>query len=382
MEYKYFAFISFQSSDAREALWLQKQIENYSIPRSVRKSNGNIPKRLRPCFCYLNDINLSEELMQELKKKMEQSEYLIVVCSPNSAKSSFVNGGIEYFVNLGRRDKIIPLIVAGKPYSSVAETECYPETLRRHFPKHTDPMQDHQILGVNINEEGAGSKRWKRKRALLMVIARMLGLQFENLWNRDVKRRREQKLGISALVFMVLLALSLTFYFSKNVSIRLQLQESTISNDNLPPLQDGTIVLQLENEEKTINNLSLSADAAFENIPRRFLGKDVRLSFMGKDYLPLDTILELRRQMTIPIKRDSTIYGDIHFRLRFQDGHNPQKAKIDIVGHQCIADRDGQVVLHIPLVEQQTVYPVMVNQYLQEDSLYMPCGENDIFIAQ
>ena len=174
--YKYFAFISFQSADAKEALWVQKAIENYRLPTAVSKTRS-LPKRMRPCFCYLNDINLSEELMMELKQRMEQSEYLIVICSPRSAKSSFVNGGIDYFVQLGRRDRIIPLIVDGLPYSGDPETECFPEALRRHFPKSADPMQDHQILGVNVNEEGAGSRRWKRQRAVLRKHQAEIGVR-------------------------------------------------------------------------------------------------------------------------------------------------------------------------------------------------------------
>jgi len=377
--YKYFAFISFQSADAKEALWVQRAIENYRLPTAVSKTRS-LPKRMRPCFCYLNDINLSEELMMELKQRMEQSEYLIVVCSPRSAKSSFVNGGIDYFVQLGRRDRIIPLIVDGLPYSGDETTECYPEALRRHFPKSADPMQDHQILGVNVNEEGAGSKRWKRQRAVLMVIARMLGLEFENLWNREVKRRKRQRATTIAIVAGVLCMLGLTWHFSRSVDIVIEIAETSAAVEALPACTDGHIVLTLHNEEKEKDSIGVNESVIFRNIPRRFVGQEVQCTFSGSGYEPIDTMLTLRTSMTLPVRRDESIYGHIRFRLRGTE--HPERQTIRIAGQELRADKDGLVETNVPLEEQQTAYSVEVNGKVLTDSVYTPCGENDIIMME
>ena len=376
--YKYFAFISFQSKDAKEALWVQKAIENYRLPTAISRTRS-LPKRMRPCFCYLNDINLSEELMQELKQRMEQSEYLIVLCSPRSAKSTFVNGGIDYFISLGRRDRIIPLIVDGIPYSGDPDTECYPEALRRNFPKNADPMLDHQILGVNINEEGAGSKRWKRQRAVLMVIARMLGLEFENLWNREVKRRRRRRIAITLIALAVAAALALTWYFARSIDIRLQAVETTEQNPHLPLCQDARLIVSLDNEQKTADSIDLHTPVVFSNIPRRFVGRKVRICFTGTGYLPVDTMLPLRQQMQIPIERDADLYGHVKVRLR-GDKPNPEKLNVSIAGYNVKPTADGLIELDIPLAEQHTAYPVSVDTHLLPDSIYMPCGDNDIIL--
>lgn len=377
-EYKYFAFISFQSADAKEALWIQKAIESYRLPTAISRSHS-LPKKMPPCFCYLNDINLSEELMQELKLRMEQSQFLIVVCSPRSAKSTFVNGGIDYFVNLGNRDRIIPLIIDGIPYSNDPDTECYPEALKRHFPKSSDPMQDHQILGVNINEEGAGSKRWKRQRALLMVIARMLNLEFENLWNREVQRRKNRRRAIIALVLAVLAMLGLTWYISRSIDISVELPEATAHNSNLPACTDGRLTLQLSNEEKIMDSICLDSQLVFKNIPQRFIGKEVHCTFTGEGYLPVDTTLALQSSIVLPVKRDSDLYGHIHFRLRGIE--NPEMQTVVIAGRIIRPEPDGLIDMQIPVEEQRTAYSVIVNNQ-QADSIYMPCGENNILIVE
>ena len=98
--YKYFAFISFSSSDAQEAVRLQHSIESYRLPAVLVRHDRSIPRRVRPLYCYLNDMHATEELMHELKQRMEQSRYLIVLCSPHSAQSVYVNSGINYFISL------------------------------------------------------------------------------------------------------------------------------------------------------------------------------------------------------------------------------------------------------------------------------------------
>ena len=376
--YKYFAFISFQSADAKQALWLQKAIESYRLPTAVQRQDKSLPKRMRPCFCYLNDINLSEELMQELKQRMEQSEYLIVVCSPRSAKSQFVNGGIDYFVSLGRRDRIIPLIVDGLPYCGDPEKECYPEALRRHFPKSADPMLDHQILGVNINEEGAGSKRWKRQRAMLMVIARMLGLEFENLWNREQQRKRRRRMAIAAMITAVVLALAATWHFSRSVDVDIVLQEQEPVNVYLPESNDAQLVLSLKNEDKTADSLLVGDTVRLKNIPRRFVEKKVRCRFSATNYLSVDTALVLKTSMSLPANRDKQVFGNVHVRLR---GNRPSD-KISIAGREVTPAADNSIELFIPMEEQRTAYPVEVNGRIQPDSIYMPCGADDIFIVE
>lgn len=371
--YKYFAFISFQSADAKDAVRLQHAIENYRLPAVLCKQS-NVPRRVKPLYCYLNDMHSGEELMQELKFRMEQSRYLIVVCSPRSAKSVYVNSGIDYFVSLGRRDSIIPVIVDGVPYSSYPQTECFPEALRRHFPKDPDPLKDHSILGINIREAGV-SRRNAYDRAMLMVVARMLQLDFDGLLLRDKQRRRKRTIFASLLTLLVALALGLTWFFSQAVDVNIQVEEGTPHNEYLPPCTNIVLRLYLDKEQKTDTIATLGEIAILRHIPPRYIGKDVRITLSAKDYLPLDTIVVLQREMCLPISRDADIYGHVHCRLFGK----PQP--LQIAGYTVLPDEDGWVELDIPISEQQTVYPVFVNQHLI-DTLYMPCGEDDIIVLE
>lgn len=372
--YKYFAFISFQNADAREAVRLQHAIERYRLPAVLCKADPSVPRRIRPLYCYLNEMHSGEELMQELKTRMEQSRYLIVVCSPRSAQSVYVNSGIDYFVSLGRRDSIIPIIVDGVPYSGDPATECFPEALRRHFPKHPDPLQDHSILGINIHEAGV-SRRSSYDRAMLMVVARMLQLDFDGLLLRDKQRRRRRTIGWSLLSACIALALGLTWYLSQSVTVGFAIHEATPHNDYLPPCGEIRVQLSLNNECKEASVPQIGDTLLLTNIPPRFIGREVRVSAHAMDYLPLDTTLILQKQQTLFLSRDQDIYGHLRFRLL-----PPQPGALTVNGLPVQPDADGHVELHIPIDEQRTAYPV---QWANgSDTIYPPCGKDDILTTE
>jgi len=366
--YQYFAFISFQSADAKEAVRLQHAIESYRLPAVLCKEQ-KVPRRIKPLYCYINDMHAGEELMQELKSRMENSRYLIVVCSPNAAKSVYVNSGIDYFVSLGRRDSIIPIIVSGMPYSGNPETECFPEALKRHFPKHADPLQDHSILGINIREAGV-ARRQAYDRAMLMVVARMLQLDFDGLLLREKQRRRKRTFLASLLAFLVILALSLTWFFSQTVDVNIKVQETTPNNEALPPCTDIALRLYLDKEQKTDTIGALGETAVLHHIPPRYIGGEVHVTLSAKDSLPTDTTVVLQREMCLPLRRNADIYGHIRFRII----GNSQP--LYIAGRSVVPDTNGQVELQLPIEEQRTSYPVEWTS--GRDTIYMPCGEDDV----
>lgn len=366
--YKYYAFISFQNSDAKEASRLQHAIESYRLPAILCKQ-ANVPRRVKPLYCYLNDIHAGEELMIELKQRMEQSRYLIVVCSPRSAKSVYVNSGIDYFVSLGRRDSIIPVIVDGVPYSGDDATECFPEALRRHFPKHTDPLQDHSILGINIHEAGVARHK-AYDRAMLMVVARMLQLDYDGLLLREKQRRRKRAISWLVLGAFILAAIGAAWYLSQSVNIGVTIEESSPHNSALRPCNNIAVQLYLNNEVKSDTLATLGEELIFPNIPPQYIGKQVRLTVTAKDFLSCDTTLILQQHQHIRLYRDPNVYGHIHFHIIGR--HIP----LQIAGRTVLPEEDGTVNLYIPVSEQQPSYTVEWST--GTDTIYMPCGTDDV----
>lgn len=372
--YKYYAFISYKSDDEKWAKRLQEQIEKFRLPAYLCKKNPSHPKRLKPCFRYHTDIGINE-LKTELQEKLECSRFLIVVCSPRSAKSEWVGEEIETFVRLGRKNSIIPFVVDGTPYSG-DENECYHPVIRKHFPRSDSREADREILGANVHEEGQGSTRTKWNKAVVKVIAKMQGLEFDELWRREQRRQVRRILLWTAVCLAALCLTGFAYQVNRLCDVQVRLNETTVHNDNLPPLKDAVVTMVLENETEVDTLHEMGETLVFKNIPHKFMGKQVRVTVSCKDFLPVDTVMALGKSMVLGIVRDPHVYGDIRFRLydpateRYLSG-----VSVDIGGHQVTSDADGLVSLTIPLESQRKTYPISASIPLAEDSVYLPCGD-------
>ena len=379
-QYTYYAFVSYRSSDEKWAKWLQEKIEGYRLPTTIQHENNDLPKsRLRPCFRYHTDIQ-PNELKTELRNKLEQSKYLLVICSPRSAQSPWVGAEIDTFVELGRRDRIIPIIVEGRPYSNDPATECYNPSLLKHFPHSDDINEDREILGVNIHEEGSGSAYIKRERAVMQVVSRMLNVSFDRIWQRQ-KRRLIRRAVFSVLgVIIVLAALITVWMMNQPFNSRVTLYESTPAVEALPPMHDAVLTLTLPDEERTDTIRSFDADVLFRYLPARLKNQEAALHIEAPDYLPLDTVVVLTEELRLPLARDPQVYGALSATV-LMDGNIVSNMRIMVESFEVTTDGNGRFSLFVPLEQQRKSYFISVpTDYSLSSTLHAPCGKNDIVI--
>ena len=173
----YFAFISYQRQDEEWASWLAHELEHYRLPISLN-GRSDLPKDLRPIFRDVDELSAGN-LPFQIYKALEASKNLIVVCSPHAAKSKWVNQEIEEFIGFGRKDKIFPFIIDGIAMSDNQENECFPPALR-NLP------QEDERLGGNITEKG-------RDAAIVKIVAGMLNLEFDSLWQRYEREKADEE---------------------------------------------------------------------------------------------------------------------------------------------------------------------------------------------
>jgi len=379
-QYTYYAFVSYRSSDEKWAKWLQEKIEGYRLPTTIQHENNDLPKsRLRPCFRYHTDIQ-PNELKTELRNKLEQSKYLLVICSPRSAQSPWVGAEIDTFVELGRRDRIIPIIVEGRPYSNDPATECYNPSLLKHFPHSDDINEDREILGVNIHEEGSGSAYIKRERAVMQVVSRMLNVSFDRIWQRQ-KRRLIRRAVFSLLGALIVLAALITVWMmNQPFNSRVTLYESTPAVEALPPMHDAVLTLTLPDEERTDTIRSFDADVLFRYLPARLKNQEAALHIEAPDYLPLDTVVVLTEELRLPLARNPQVYGALSATV-LMDGNIVSNMRIMVESFEVTTDGNGRFSLFVPLEQQRKSYFISVpTDYSLSSTLHAPCGKNDIVI--
>ena len=216
---EFYAFISYKREDEKWAKWLQDKLEHYKFPTNLN-GRTDLPKNIRPTFRDVTDLKPGL-LAEEINNALCNSEWLIVVCSPRSAKSPWVCKEAQTFIDLGRADHIIPFVIEGAPFSNDTTTECYPEAL-------LNLTGSKELLAANVNEGG-------RDYAAVKVVAKMFDLKPDTLWQRfEREQRRKRWMWIGGSILIALLGLSIGgYFFQLNREIKEQSQHIERQNERL-----------------------------------------------------------------------------------------------------------------------------------------------------
>ena len=366
-EYTYYAFISFNAKDIKWGKRLQRKLEHYRMPATLCTERGWKRKPINPVFFAPTDIQPGP-LTDELKERLRASRNLIVVCSPNSAQSEWVGREIEYFHELGRGHAIHFFIVDGSPNSGDRATECFNPVVKK--------LELPEILGANIHEKIFHWPWLNRERAYVQLISKLLGVEFDSIWKRHKRLHVAKSVAWIAGILAVLAAMILIWAGNQPFDSNVRLKEINVHNSNLPPLQDAVITLYLDRETKTDTILREGDIARFVDIPRQYLGKNVRIIFSCKDFMPLDTIVPLANDLTLKILRDAATYGNI--RTELWDLHKEKSianARVWIEDWETQSDAEGIVEMSIPLERQKASYQIRIPDYNTSDTITMPTNE-------
>ncbi|HEX5961417.1 MAG TPA: TIR domain-containing protein [Rhodanobacteraceae bacterium] len=205
--FTYRAFISYSHRDKAWADWLHRSLETWRVPsRLVRKltAHGTIPRRLNPVFRDREELASAAELGRKVNEALAQSENLVVICSPASATSRWVNEEVLAYKRMGRAGRIFCLIVDGEPNATALAgrevEECFCPALR--FQLDTNG----QLATERAEPIAADARPGKdgKPNARLKLIAGMLDVGFDALKQREQQRRIRRMTAITALAMCVM----------------------------------------------------------------------------------------------------------------------------------------------------------------------------------
>jgi len=193
---RYRSFFSYARADDRTANWLHRQLDGYRTPKTlvgVEGEFGPAPAKLHPIFRDRTDLESGGHVDRALQSALENSETLIVLCTPTSAKSRWVNHECETFLKLGREAAIFPVIAAGEPESGDPETECFPPALRGKGLLAADLREIRLPNGQLVGDGREGGR--------LKLIAGLLGVPLDRLVQRERNRQRQAVAGLAGASF-------------------------------------------------------------------------------------------------------------------------------------------------------------------------------------
>lgn len=176
MNSRYWAFISYSHADEVAAMRLHRALEKYTLPFAVRRAH-RLPRRLIPVFRDVEELEAAPGLTARLQHALDESRWLLVLCSKASAQSAYVNAEVEYFLRRHGPDRILCVLEDGEP------PDCFPPAIRA---LKDEPLAADMRAGTDF------------ELALIKLIAAMAMVGFTELRNREAARKRRFRWMVAA----------------------------------------------------------------------------------------------------------------------------------------------------------------------------------------
>ena len=281
---KYIAFISYRHlpPDSAIAEKLIKDIEQFVIPKSLRKNGLKKPGKV---FRDKEELPLSSNLKDSLYSALDESQYLIMICSPDLLKSKYCMEELRYFLTKHSLDHVLTVLVRGTP------EESFPPALLTETHPETGIISNIEPLAADVSGPSLRVNLKKLKTEKLRILAACLGCAFDDLVQRSRRRRRKKialistSITIAAIIFALVLA--------HVIHSRNEEQRSRMHADAQLLVQSSEILAKDGNHLEAIQN-ALEAYALEEQGNFSLEGQDYRALANAAWVYETDVILQDR----------------------------------------------------------------------------------------
>ena len=208
----YDAFISYRHTplDMEFAKKVHAGLETYHVPGPVRKKIGK--KKIERVFRDQEELPIGSDLNENIAKALRESEYLIVICSPETPGSYWVAKEIDTFIRLHDRHHILAVLVDGEPDQSFPAQLLTDEAGRPVEP-----------LAADVRGETPKERNKKFKTELLRLAAPILGCTFDDLRQRHRERILKKNIAIAAVSAGIIAAAGAAFgIYNAGVAARMK----------------------------------------------------------------------------------------------------------------------------------------------------------------
>ncbi|MCR5370563.1 MAG: toll/interleukin-1 receptor domain-containing protein, partial [Clostridium sp.] len=251
---RYLAFISYRhlpdSNDA--ALGIRKGLEGYHLPK-----NCPLPKRRR-VFRDTDELPTSSDLGMDIENALRDSEYLIALCSEDYLQSKWCLREVEIYIESGRKDRILPVLLSGTPETSVpAEIRDLP-------------------VAADLRAEAPGRPYDKKKvrPAIPELLAVMSGMDPDRISGAEFKFRAGVAAGAAACLAAGLMGFAL---YASYTADRIADNNTRIAEAAEQTAREEKQALQ-ERDSALLRQSEYLAEQAWEALKEEDINEAIRLA--------------------------------------------------------------------------------------------------------
>lgn len=399
--YTYDAFISYRHTelDIFAAEILHKQLEAFRLPGKIAKKKQGGRTHIDRVFRDKDELPLTSNLEDPIMVALQESEYLIVICSPRLRESLWCKKEIETFISLHGREKVLAVLIEGEPNQSFPDALLYIEE-KVEKPDGTCEIvrKPAEPLAADIRGKDKHAMKKAMRTEILRLLAPMFGLNFDDLRQRHRERRMKRILAAAVIGGSICLsfgAVSTVMALRiQNQKEQIEAQNEEIQNQNQSLLLNQAVNLsdeamrQLDEGDRIgAINTAVEAVTAYEGIDMPYtpeaqlaLTESLHAYDSGSYIKPcfqLDTsgvidfmILSPDRKILLTYDRTGcitlwdVITGDILSEIRDIDSFLYSENDVTFLGNDKIAYVNAEGNVDVYSIENQSVIKTIDVKYL------------------
>ena len=222
----YNAFISYRHKprDIEVAQEVQKQLERFHIPKDLRKKYGI--NRIERVFRDKEELPTTSNLTDDIENALDNSDYLIVICTPATKESRWIEREINLFLEHHDQGKVMTVLAEGEPGDVIP-----PRLLVRKKKvidsegRETEITEELEPLSCDYRMDF----RKARKIELPRLLSVMIGCSYDELM-----RRRQQYMMRRIGIISAIVTSALAIFIGYLIWSRNQIQKNFLqAEENL-----------------------------------------------------------------------------------------------------------------------------------------------------
>lgn len=182
---EYDAFISYSHNelDSLIAETLHRKLEHYHIPRMIKRLTGW--RKISRIFRDKEELPLSSNLTDNIYEALDHSRFLILICSPESMRSEWVQREVDYFVKKHGKEQVLTVLLKGEPEDILPPLLCEDvQTVVDQDGNRTLSIAPVEPLAADIRGKNKREILKKLDREILRLLATMMGCTYDSLRQR------------------------------------------------------------------------------------------------------------------------------------------------------------------------------------------------------
>lgn len=184
-----------------------------------------------------DELVASGDLSLELKDALDRSEYLIVICTPESVSSIWMELEISYFLQKHDRKNVLTILASGTPETA------YPHEITSGISDNVEVATKLKPSEIDIRAKTTRSTLARLRRERFRIFAAMLQCPYDALVLRNQKRLFKRISAIASAIIVI----------SLSVAALLLTQNRLITRQNIELTQQREQILYRESQLLTQN---------------------------------------------------------------------------------------------------------------------------------